>query len=205
VAVGADRADAAELLLHQAGCDIILCDDGLQHYGLRRDLEILVVDAMRGFGNGHCLPAGPLREPVWRASGIPLRICNGGACPGGDVMHLEPGSLVSLRDPTVTKPLSVLKRQRVTAVAGVGNPARFFDLLRRRGLYLDERPYPDHYGFDAQDAASWPPGPVVMTEKDAVKCARFAGEDHWYLPVEAVPSADFERRLSEAMKGLIDG
>jgi tetraacyldisaccharide 4'-kinase len=205
VAIGASRADAASLLLDEAGCDVVVSDDGLQHYRLQRDLEILVVDGMRGFGNGLCLPAGPLREPVSRGAGIPLRVCSGGSCPGGDVMQLEPGSLVNLRDSAITKPLSAFRRQRVTAVAGVGNPDRFFALLREHGLYLDERPYPDHHGFDAEDAASWPPGPVVMTEKDAVKCAYWAGQDHWYLPVQAVPSTEFEQRLSENLKGLIDG
>ena len=97
------------------------------------------------------------------------------------------------------------KGQRVTAVAGIGNPERFFALLRQAGLHLDERPYPDHHGFTAADAATWPPGPLIMTEKDAVKCEPFAGDEHWFLPVEAVPSAAFERQLSAALKGLKNG
>lgn len=205
VAAGPDRVAAARLLLDRAGCDIVVSDDGLQHYRLQRDLEILVIDAARGFGNGHCLPAGPLREPSSRASEVPLRVCNGGPCSGGEVMRLDPGDLVNLRDPMLTRPLSTLNRQRVTGVAGIGNPGRFFTLLRQFGLHLDERPYPDHYRFAAEDTASWPPGPVVMTEKDAVKCASIAGDNHWYLPVEAVLGAAFERQLSEQLKGLIDG
>ena len=205
VAAGPDRVAAARLLLDRVGCNILICDDGLQHYRLQRDLEIMVVDATRGFGNGHCLPAGPLREPRSRASEVPLQVCNGGSCPGGEVMHLEPGALVNLRDPILTRPLSALNRQRVTAVAGIGNPERFFALLRHFGLHLDERPYPDHHRFNTEDAASWPPGPVVMTEKDAVKCASVASENCWFLPVEAVPSATFECQLSEQLKGLIDG
>ena len=120
-------------------------------------------------------------------------------------MQLSPGALVNLRDPSRTRESAGLNRQRVTAVAGIGNPGRFFDLLRGFGLYLDERTYPDHHAFTPEDAASWPPGPVVMTEKDAVKCQYFAGADHWYLPVDAVLSPAFEGQLSEQMKGLVDG
>lgn len=120
-------------------------------------------------------------------------------------MQLVAGQLVNLRESTRTLELSGLNRQRVTAVAAIGNPERFFALLRGHGLHLDERPYPDHYRFTADDAASWPPGPVVMTEKDAVKCLRFAGPDHWYLPVDAVLRPTFEQRLLQKLKGLVDG
>jgi tetraacyldisaccharide 4'-kinase len=97
----------------------------------------------------------------------------------------------------------------VTAVAGIGNPERFFALLRQAGLHLDERPYPDHHGFTTADVVTWPPGPVIMTEKDAVKCARLslpgAGLEHWYLPVEAVLGDPFERQLFQELKGLRNG
>jgi tetraacyldisaccharide 4'-kinase len=205
VAAGPNRVAAARLLLERGACDIILSDDGLQHYALWRDLEILVLDASRGFGNGHCLPAGPLREPASRARQIPLKVCSGGPCPDGEVMELVPRALTSLRNADLTRPLAALAGQRVTAVAGVGNPQRFFALLRDHGLHLEERPYPDHHPFGEADVASWPPGPVVMTEKDAVKCRSYAGPDHWYLPVDAVIGDGFERQLSEQLKGLIDG
>jgi tetraacyldisaccharide 4'-kinase len=205
VAAGPDRVAAARLLLDRAGCDIIVCDDGLQHYRLERDLEILVIDASRGFGNGYCLPAGPLREPTSRALQIPLKVCSGGPCPGGEEMNLAPGELKSVHDPSSTSRLAGLAGSRVTAVAGIGNPEGFFALLRRHGLRVDERPYPDHYGFRPQDAASWPEAPVIMTEKDAVKCRPFARPNHWYLPVDAVLTIGFERLLSEQLKGVIDG
>jgi tetraacyldisaccharide 4'-kinase len=205
VAAGPDRIAAGRLLLEEASCDIIVCDDGLQHYRLARDIEILVVDAARGLGNGYCLPAGPLREPGSRVSRVALRVCNGGNCFGAERMDLVPGGLTSLRDATLVRPLSSLRRQRVTAVAGTGNPERFFTLLRSHGLHLDERPYPDHYRYGPGDAASWPPGPVVMTEKDAVKCLPFAGRDHWFLPVDAQLGAGFERQISEELKGLENG
>lgn len=205
VAAGPDRAAAGRLLLERAGCDILVSDDGLQHYRLARDLEILVIDGPRGFGNGFCLPAGPLREPLARARGIPLQVCTGGNSPGAEPLALNPGDLVKLGDPSCTRPLADLKGQRVTAVAGIGNPERFFALLRRAGLYVDERPYPDHHAFTAAEATAWPPGPLIMTEKDAVKCLTFAGDDHWYLPVAAVPSEAFEYQLSQAVHALSHG
>lgn len=214
VAAGPDRVAAGRLLLTSppchtpchtpcdTPCDILISDDGLQHYRLQRDLEILVIDASRGFGNGFCLPAGPLREPRARAREISLRVSTGGQWPGAESLILRAGDLVSLRDPQRARPLTSLKGQRVTAVAGIGNPERFFALLRQAGLHVDERPYPDHHAFTAAEAAAWPPGPLIMTEKDAVKCLTFAGDDHWYLPVAAVPSAAFAQQLSQAIDTL---
>jgi tetraacyldisaccharide 4'-kinase len=193
------------MLVADGGCDILVSDDGLQHYRLQRDLEILVVDGVRGFGNGLCLPAGPLREPAARRTEVDLTVCSGGPCSGGQFMRLVAGRLVNLANPGVSRALSDLRRQRVTAVAGTGNPERFFALLRNHGLHLDERPYPDHHRFSVEDASSWPPGPVVMTEKDAVKCERFARPDHWYLPVEARMDGGFEGEVSDRLKGFADG
>jgi tetraacyldisaccharide 4'-kinase len=93
----------------------------------------------------------------------------------------------------------------VTAVAGIGNPGRFFSLLRRHGLHLDERPYPDHHRFNPDEAASWPPGPLIMTEKDAVKCEGFARHDFWYLPVDATMDSGFVKLLSDKLKGIENG
>jgi len=205
VVAGPDRVAAGRSLLGRTDCNLLISDDGLQHDRLQRDLEILVIDASRGFGNGFCLPAGPLREPVSRAREIPLRLASGGPWAGAEPLVLQPGELVSLRDPARTRPLAGLKRQRVTAVAGIGHPERFFSLLRQAGLHLDERPYPDHHPFTDSDLASWPPGPVIMTEKDAVKCFTLAGADHWYLPITAVPSAAFEHQLTQALTGLRNG
>jgi len=205
VVAGADRVAAGELLLAGSKCNMIVSDDGLQHYGLRRDLEILVVDASRRFGNGRCLPAGPLREPAARGRAADLTLCNGGPCPGGQVMHLVPGPLVNLADREITRSPGELRGQRVTAVAGVGNPDRFFALLRHLGLHVHERPYPDHHPFSREDAASWPPGPVVMTEKDAVKCSGFARPDFWYLPAVSRFPNGFERLLVEKLEDIGNG
>lgn len=205
VVAGPDRVAAAEILAATYGCDIIVSDDGLQHYRLQRNLEILVVDASRGFGNGRCLPAGPLREPASRRYEADLTVCNGGPFPDGQVMELVPGRLISLDDQERFRDLSELRRQRVTAVAGIGNPERFFALLRRHGLHLDERPYPDHHLFSRAEVAAWPAGPVIMTEKDAVKCESFARRDHWYLPVAARLDGGFERLLSDKLEGIENG
>ena len=205
VVAGPDRVAAGEMLVASGECDIIVSDDGLQHYRLQRDLEILVVDASRGFGNGRCLPAGPLREPVARHRAVDLRVCTGGPCPGAQVMRLVPQRLVNLRNGEVTRSLGELRRQRVTAVAGIGNPDRFFELLRDSGLHVDERPYPDHHPFSREDTVSWPPGPVIMTEKDAVKCTGLARENFWYLPVESRLESGFDRLLLDKLKGIVDG
>ncbi len=184
VAAGPDRVAAARLALREGACNILIADDGLQHYRLARDLEIAVVDGQRGLGNRRCLPAGPLREPPERLVAVDLIVSNGGS--DGYRMHLVADSAVNLRDATLERSLAEFSGpQGVTAVAGIGNPGRFFTLLRGLGIRVDERPYPDHYRFSAADSADWPPGPVLMTEKDAVKCATFAGADHWVVPVQA--------------------
>jgi tetraacyldisaccharide 4'-kinase len=196
VVVGRDRVAAARRLVDELGCDLVISDDGLQHYRLRRDLEILVVDGDRRFGNGRCLPAGPLREPVARARRADLVILNGDGDGDGPRMRLTPGAAVSLAEPEVTRGLLDFCGSRVTAVAGIGHPQRFFAMLRRIGLDIDARPYPDHHRFSAADVAAWPPGPVLMTEKDAVKCIGLTGADAWYVPVDARPDAGFVTALA---------
>jgi tetraacyldisaccharide 4'-kinase len=216
VVVGRDRVAAARVLVEEFGCNRVLSDDGLQHERLRRQLEILVVDGLRGFGNGRCLPAGPLREPMARRHEVDLVISNGG--PGADgitnadggantdgfQMQLEPGAAVNLRDPAYQRALASWLGQPVTAVAGIGHPQRFFALLRRFGLEIEPRPYPDHHRFSAADLEHWPKGSVLMTEKDAVKCRAFAGPDQWFVPVTAVPGAAFVEALDAVLDRLGD-
>jgi tetraacyldisaccharide 4'-kinase len=214
VVVGRDRVAAARLLAAEHGCDVLVTDDGLQHYRLRRDCEILVVDGMRGFGNGRCLPAGPLREPQRRARRVDLRIINGGADARGrgalaDViggsltrMTLVPGDAVNLYDARQTRPLAAFRTESVTAVAGIGNPRRFFSMLRDHGLRIRERAFPDHHPFVAEDLASLAPDVVLMTEKDAVKCRVLAKPEHWYVPVQAQPDADCVEDLNRMIDGF---
>ena len=205
VAVGPDRLAAGRLLLDRHRCDIIVTDDGLQHYRLRRDLEIAVVDGERGLGNGRCLPAGPLREPARRLSSVGLVVYNGRGPEDARVMHLRPGRLVNLVHVGRREALAAFRGRRVTAVAGIGNPDRFFALLRGEGLDLDTRTYGDHHAFSAGDAAQWGAGPVLMTEKDAVKCAPFAGPEFWFLPVDADPDCGVCECLMQFIRGLDNG
>ncbi|RDI99646.1 tetraacyldisaccharide 4'-kinase [Dyella solisilvae] len=201
VAVGRDRPAAAQLLI-AAGCDVVIADDGLQHYALARDVEICVIDGVRRFGNGRLLPAGPLREPMSRLQQVDFRICNGGVMATGDVpMQLLGGQLRALADGHV-KPLSELAGQTVHAVAGIGHPQRFFASLRSQGLQVIEHAFPDHHAFTASDLAFGDCKPVLMTEKDAVKCRSVAQAHWWAAPVRAVlPPAffdDVEARLRQA-------
>ncbi|MGH8113841.1 MAG: tetraacyldisaccharide 4'-kinase [Rhodanobacteraceae bacterium] len=185
VAVGADRVAASRLLI-DAGVDVIVADDGLQHYALGRDVEICVVDGERRFGNGILLPAGPLREPVSRLHDVDLVVCNGGA-PGTDEvpMRLLLADAVGVADQSVRKPLDAFSGQRVHAVAGIGNPRRFFDSLRAYGIEVTEHLFPDHRRFAARDLEFCDEAPVLMTEKDAIKCRGFAKPSWWAVPVSA--------------------
>jgi tetraacyldisaccharide 4'-kinase len=192
VAVGRDRPAAAKLLI-DAGCDVVIADDGLQHYALARDMEICVIDGVRRFGNGRLLPAGPLREPMSRLQRVAFRVCNGGALAAGDIpMELRGGTARALLDDHI-KPLADFAGQTVHAVAAIGHPVRFFASLRSQGLQVIEHPFPDHHAFAASDFSFGDCKPVLMTEKDAVKCRAFAQAHWWSVPVRAVlPPAFFD-------------
>lgn len=201
MAVGPDRVAAVDLLINDCGCDIIVSDDGLQHYRLGRDVEIAVVDGNRRLGNGFCLPAGPLRELPSRLHQVDAVVVNGGKAERGEFsMRLTGDTLVNLTDPSWTKNLEDLRNKDVHALAGIGNPSRFFSQLRHAGLKVIEHPFPDHHQFAAADLSFDDFLPVLMTEKDAVKCEAFASERHWVLPVQAVLDEVFERRLTTLIK-----
>ena len=185
VAVGRNRPAAAQLLV-EAGCDVIVSDDGLQHYALGRDCEIVVVDGVRRFGNGRLLPAGPLRERPGRLTAADVVVVNGGRAPleGALRMRLEATSAVALGG-GATKPLEDFAGIEVHAVAGIGRPERFFDMLRARGIRVIGHALPDHARLAPKDIDFPDSRPVLMTEKDAVKCRFSADERHWYVPVSA--------------------
>jgi tetraacyldisaccharide 4'-kinase len=203
--IGADRPAAARALLAAAPeCDIVLSDDGLQHYALARDLEICVVDGDRAFGNGWLLPAGPLREPTSRLAEVDAVVVNGvdgqpaplpairrlnAQCLG---MKLEARGFWNLRHADRRVGVEHFRGRRVHAVAGIGNPGRFFRQLQGMGLAFTPHSFPDHHPFTASDLAYAGAGAVVMTEKDAVKCQRFAPETCWAMAVDAVPDAGLE-------------
>ena len=194
VVVAPDRVAAAQALVNHTDCTIIITDDGLQHYRLRRDYEISVVDGQRGYGNGFCLPAGPLREPVNRVKMVNLVVTNSKPKEGVLTMEVKPTVFQNLRSHQKT-PLSEFKNRAVHAVAGIGNPARFFDTLGDIGAEATHHPFPDHYRFDEHDLDFGDNRDIVMTEKDAVKCARFAGTNCWVLEVDAVPTTAMVEEL----------
>ena len=198
--VGALRVEAATLLLEQTDCNVILSDDGLQHYALNRTIEIAVVDGERRFGNGYCLPAGPLREPIERLQRVDFIVVNGEKMESNEFsMRLVGDVLVNL----VTgerKNLQDFKGVDCHAMAGIGNPERFFKVLVSAGITCVNHSFPDHYQFNREDIEYADNKPVLMTEKDAVKCTEFAGVQHWYLPVKAVTDAGFEEQLLNLLK-----
>lgn len=203
VMIGKDRVAVARALTAQ--CDVIVSDDGLQHYGLGRDIEIAVVDGVRRFGNGLCLPAGPLREPVARLKKVDIVVINGAAAgPGEFSMRLEPRDLRNLREETSAPP-DAFKTGVVHAVAAIGHPQRFFDTLRAQGYSIIEHAFPDHHPFAPTDLDFSDGRPVLMTEKDAVKCKPFAKPNYWYLQVEARLDSAFDARLMQLLKGRISG
>jgi tetraacyldisaccharide 4'-kinase len=185
VAIGRDRPAAAQLLAG-GGCNVIVSDDGLQHYALARDCEVVVIDGDRRFGNGWLLPAGPLREAPGRLRAADAIVVNGGRAlrQGALSMRLEAKTAVALRGGAV-QPLRAFAGTSIHAVAGIGNPERFFNMLRSRGIEVMGRPLADHARLTPEDIEFGDDKSVFMTEKDAVKCTEFAGAQHWYVPVSA--------------------
>ncbi|NHQ86609.1 tetraacyldisaccharide 4'-kinase [Iodobacter sp. HSC-16F04] len=189
VYVFSDRAAAGQALLSACpDVDVLLCDDGLQHYRLQRDIELCVVDGERGFGNGALIPAGPLREPVSRLKKLDAVIVNGRndsiSHPCLFQMSLQPGVLYS----PVYAPRHAWQGLRVAAVCGIGNPARFFNTLKTLGLVFSEHAFADHHAFVAADLPD--ADIIVVTEKDAVKLAVLADVRIWVLPVIAELTPD---------------
>jgi len=226
VRVDANRAAAAQALI-AAGCDVIICDDGLQHYRLHRDLEIEVIDGQRGYGNGRLLPAGPLREPAARGEQCDFRVVNNPS-PQKESAGLRPAPIPPLpftgesrgeggrgvgervRDDGIPSPphfphwpmhldcahaepltggrpipLSQFQGLRIHAVAGIGHPERFFSMLRAQNIAVVPHAFPDHHHYQPEDLHFSSALPILMTEKDAVKCAGFADEHMYHLPINA--------------------
>ncbi len=203
VVAAPDRVAAARHLLAQADCNVLISDDGLQHYRLRRDLELVVVDAERGLGNGRLLPAGPLREPAARLQEVDMVLANGeGSALTPYCFRLVPGDCVNLASGERRPLTAAAFAGPVHAVAGIGNPGRFFASLRAHGLSLIEHGFPDHHRYRAADLALPGDRPILMTEKDAVKCLAFASGREWYLPVTAVPAPAARQRLLHLLSEL---
>ncbi|UCV21970.1 tetraacyldisaccharide 4'-kinase [Ferribacterium limneticum] len=207
VYVGRQRAAAgAALLAAHPEVNVLLCDDGLQHYALARDVELVVFDG-RGAGNGWRLPVGPLREPLGRLATVDAIIGNNlksrfaAAAPTFD-MTLQPGSFYRLDDPQQTCSADSLRnRGQLHALAGIGNPGRFFQTLESLGLNCENHPFPDHHHYSAADLAFAKDGILLMTEKDAVKCAALTVGETWVLPVEAELSPALIELILEKLHG----
>ena len=211
VCVAARRIDAARALV-AAGCDVVLCDDGLQHLALARDLEICVIDGARGFGNGLFVPAGPLREPRSRLLSVDLVVINAAAdapvsadLPTGLQMRLAGDWAWPLDGSAEPKPLSAFAGPAVQALAGIGNPGRFFAQLRRAGLTPVGHAFADHHQYAASDLQFAQGQVLLMTEKDAVKCRSFAAPGQWYVPVEATFAAADAQHLRQRLSALFTG
>lgn len=195
--VGRSRIATGQALLRMhPECDIILSDDGLQHYALQRDVEIVLVDGARRFGNGLLLPAGPLREPVSRLHTVDFVVANGGLARSGEwPMQLHADDFYNLLNPDLRATAQSFVGRRIHAIAGIGHPERFFAQLRLLGLDIVSHPFPDHHAYRATDLSFGDADVVLMTEKDAVKCAAFASEHCWVLRVDAALGDDFLQQL----------
>jgi tetraacyldisaccharide 4'-kinase len=187
VVVDRRRARGAYGLVTELDCDVVVADDGLQHYALVRDVEIIMVDGARRFGNGLCLPAGPLRESRERLRDADFVVATGTPQPGERAMELTATMAMQVKDPATVKPLRDFAGKAVHAVAGIGHPPRFFDMLESLRMRVDRHAFPDHHPFRAADIRFPDDLPVLMTEKDAVKCRDIADDRHWFVPVSASP------------------
>lgn len=204
VAVSPVRSDAVKALLASHELDVIITDDGLQHYALARDVEIVVVDGIRRFGNGHWLPAGPMRERRSRLRSVDAVITNGGAAHSGELaMILQPGKAINLLTGEQRNPTSL---QNVVAMAGIGHPPRFFATLKQLDVDVQkEVAFSDHqpYTLDKLSGVAQSGQALLMTEKDAVKCRSFSQPDWWYLPVDAKIESVLAEKLLQKISDLI--
>lgn len=187
--VGPNRLSTAKSLLHRyPQTTLILSDDGLQHYALKRDINIILIDGSRGFGNNFCLPAGPLREPVPRAPYVPFSFYTA---------HFTPQQIANVADPSKTITAEALKTKTCIALAGIANPDKFFKTLTEWGLSFKRRVYKDHYVYQSKDIECAENQYLIMTEKDAVKCKPFANEKHWFVRGEMTLDQQFCKAINE--------
>jgi len=201
MAVGPERlVSGRELLHYHPGCNVIISDDGLQHYALYRDIEVAVIDGKLRFGNGYCLPAGALRENIKRLKKVDFIVTNGDAEQDEYGMYYRLTDACSLQDSRQSRPIEQFKGQQVHAVAGIGNPDRFFNQLSEMGIDVIAHPFPDHYFYKEDDLVFDDDKPILMTEKDAVKCKRFAKQHHWFVPVTVEVQEAFGQAILEKLK-----
>lgn len=200
VVISRKRTKAIKSLFENSNCNIVISDDGLQHYAMGRDVEIAVVDNVRQFGNGWCLPVGPLREPLSRLQKIDFIIHNGGEHDFG--FSLKQHGLINLADKTKSFSVEMFKGKEVHAVAGIGNPDRFFNQLEEQGVRVLKHNFADHHCFKKKDLNFGDDKAIVMTEKDAVKCEAFAKDNMWFLPVSASLTENCKKDLLDKLRSL---
>ncbi|MFI4938126.1 MAG: tetraacyldisaccharide 4'-kinase [Candidatus Berkiellales bacterium] len=205
--IGKNRVRAVQYLLeHFPQVDVVISDDGLQHYALGRDVEIAVIDGTRRLGNGYCLPAGMLREAPSRLKQVDFVVVN------GEVAHHEwkmttrlSETIYNVANPPQTKKLQEFSGKTVHAIAGIGNPARFFSMLTDHGIHIIEHAFADHYAFNANDLHFQDDLPILMTEKDAVKCAQFSAgplkDSLWAVPLTVSLPEEFGYLLLRRIHG----
>ena len=195
VVICVDRVAAVRELLKNANCNMVISDDGLQHYNLGRDLEVVMVDSDRRFGNQRLLPAGPLREPESRLRLVDIVVMHGGNEADQYTMSLAPVECVSVTNPQRKLSFLEFPRDKIHAVAGIGHPQRFFSALKKAGFNLITHTFPDHHTYQPRDLDFADSLPILMTEKDAVKCAAFADERYWYVSVKAQVNNALEQAM----------
>ena len=206
MAVGPERiVSAQKLLQYHPKCNVIISDDGLQHYALHRDIEVAVLNGTLRFGNGYCLPAGALREPASRLNKVDFIVANGEAKDQEFAMRYKINYLCNLIYPDKIQPLDSLSGKEVHAVAGIGGPERFFNQLAESGIKVIPHPFPDHFAFQESDLDFGDDKPVLMTEKDAVKCKRFGKDNHWYVPITVEVQESFGKAILTRLKELTNG
>lgn len=211
IVIANKRIEAMDLVYKAfPSVDIVLSDDGLQHYQLQRDIEIAVIDAKRQLGNGLVIPAGPLRERPKRLERVDFIIYNGNDSKKERLsnhvpifeMTLKPTELINLLTDEKQQ-VSDLIAKKVYAVAGIGNPERFFATLKRLGYEIIEKTFPDHHQYQKKDLSFDLPLPIIMTEKDAVKCRNIVDEKSWYLKVETDIDGQFFEALTAKLKAQL--
>lgn len=208
VVVGVNRAAVVQELLKQSNCNIVISDDGMQHYRLGRDIEIAMIDAARHLGNQHLLPAGPLREPVSRLSHVDFVVVNGKSDAAAfsslatNLMTVALTQITSLNNSQLNFLLTAFPQKTIHAIAGIGHPDRFFTALTNAGFTVISHPFPDHHLYHPSDLNFNDDLPIIMTEKDAVKCKRFAKPNYWYATVSINVDESFQQTFLNKLKNM---
>jgi tetraacyldisaccharide 4'-kinase len=200
IVVGSKVIKACQMLLDKSNSNVILVNDGLQQYSLINDIEIAVIDGERRFGNGYMLPCGPLREPVERLQKVDLVIVNGIETEENEFSMTIKGDSVINCVTNEEKLLNDFSKQPIHAIASIGNPKHFFDLLERKSISLDSHAFSDHHNFTGNNISFKDDKPVLMTEKDAVKCLDFCSEKCWFVPITVKPQQVFVDKLITLLK-----